>query len=297
MNILMTGGTGLIGSAFIKKFQSQYSFTLLTRQQSKAKANMQSVVTTTLDKLKSLDQFDAVINLQGEPIFGKRWSIKQKKMIQESRWHVTQTLAALINKAASPPKVFISGSAIGYYGRQTALDINENSALSFPEFSHQLCKKWEKSALKAQDNTRVCLLRTGIVLSTKGGALAQMLPSFKFGLGSTIGSGEQFMSWIHIDDMVEAINFILRQESLSGPINLTAPSPASNQEFSDCLAKALARPRWLNMPAQIMQLLFGEAADLLIHGQHVVPEKLLNDGFIFHYPELKPALTHLLPYC
>ena len=294
MKILITGGTGLIGQAFIKRFTQEHSFTVLTRQPDKQLASSNITYIDTLKSFDNLNAFDAVINLQGEPIFGKRWNAYQKQQLIQSRVRITQQLVTLINKSSNPPKAFISGSAIGYYGRQSELDIDESYANLHQEFSHQLCKIWETAALVTNSKTRVCLLRTGIVLSPEGGALAQMAPPFKFGLGAVIGNGQQMMSWIHIDDMTKAINFLLTNSNIQGAVNLTAPNPVSNKVFSDELASAYRRPRVMCMPAFIVNLMFGEVAELLVYGQHVIPKKLLDAGYTFDYPNLSQALKNLI---
>lgn len=303
MHILITGGTGLIGSAFISRFADKYQFTLISRQanntnigRSKAFANLPNsvAVVATLEQIDDFTQFDAVINLQGENLFAKRWNDKQINRIETSRWEITEALAKRINACSSPPKVFISGSAIGYYGRQQQVGINETYSEHFPEFSHHLCKQWEQKALIAKQTTRVCLLRTGIVLSKGGGALAQMLPSFNWGMGAKLASGHQVMSWIHISDMINAIDFVLTCQSIEGVVNMTSPTPCSNADFCHTLAKQLQRPCFFTIPAFMLKLLLGEVADLLIYGQDVVPNKLKMQGFQFNFPKLAPALQDLL---
>jgi len=173
-------------------------------------------------------------------------------------------------------------------------DIDETFKHPFNEFSHQLCNKWEQSALLAKQNTRVCLLRTGIVLSDEDGALAQMLPSFKWGVGATMANGEQYMSWIHIHDIVELMHFIIKKSSINGPINATAPRPVSNKVFSKTLATQLKRPCWFTLPAPFLRLLLGQVSEILTFGQHVIPKKAVDAGFSFNYPELSTALSDIL---
>ncbi|REL26572.1 TIGR01777 family protein [Thalassotalea euphylliae] len=295
MKIFLTGGTGLIGQAFIKQFADKHSFVVLTRNIEKAPAFKNVTYIDSLKGVDNLDEFDAVINLQGEPIFGKRWNAYQKQKLIQSRVTVTQQLVVLINNSTNPPSVLLSGSAIGYYGRQTDEHIDEEFSSPYQEFSHQLCKEWENAARKVTTDTRVCLLRTGIVLSDKGGALAQMAPPFKFGLGAVIAGGQQQMSWIHIDDMTSAMDFLLTTEQIKGVVNFTAPNPVTNRVFSDALAKAYRKPRLMCMPAFVVNAMFGEVAELLVYGQHVVPARLLNAGYQFHYSELQPALKNLIP--
>ena len=247
-----------------------------------------------LDSFDNLDQFDAVVNLAGEPIVQKRWSKKQKAVIESSRWDTTSKLVELIKAGESPPSVFISGSAIGYYGRQGDTDIDESFDKPNNEFSHQLCKKWEDIALQAaSDETRVCILRTGIVLSSKGGALEKMLPVFRLGLGGPIGDGEQYMSWIHIDDMLNAIMHLLIHPECEGIYNLTSPNPVTNKAFSETLAKHIQRPCFMKTPAFVMKAMMGEMSELLVYGQKVIPQRLIDSGFQFAYPGLKDALNHL----
>lgn len=298
MKIFITGGTGLIGSAFINEFQSDYQFDVLTRQADASTCLYNSANNVKfihdIKALANLNDYDAVINLAGEPIVDKRWNIMQKRAICQSRWKLTNTLSKLINDSTSPPKTFISGSAIGYYGRQSAEPIDEEFAEFNPEFSHRICKVWEEKASLAQDKTRLCIIRTGIVLDKHKGALKKMLPAYKFGLGGRLSHGNQYMSWIHIEDMIQAMNFLLNNKNCHGHFNLTAPTPVTNKEFSKTLAQTLKRPNLATVPAFVLKLLLGEMSDLLLFGQNVVPTQLLAQQFKFKYPNLKPALEHLL---
>tara|TARA_R110001599_G_scaffold301415_1_gene507021 strand:- start:5235 stop:6143 length:909 start_codon:yes stop_codon:yes gene_type:complete len=301
MNILITGGTGLIGQALIQELiQLEHHILLFTRDKSVAIHHF-SIPTphleTIVDNLDDIDfnKLDAIINLAGEPIVNKRWTEKQKLVLCESRWQLTAKLADKILAADAPPSVFISGSAIGIYGRQGERYVDESFDDFYPEFSSTLCKEWEIIALKAQtDKTRVCLLRTGIVLAEKSGALAKMLPAFRLGLGGPIGNGHQVMSWIHIQDMVNMIVFLLNNAELSGPFNATAPNPVNNKVFSKTLANELHRPCIFKVPEFVLKLVMGEMSDLLIYGQHVYPKRLLDAGFRFRYPDLNQALKNVL---
>ena len=295
MNILITGGTGLIGRALIQHLHADRIIVLTRNLASAAKRLPQNIelVTTLADV--NFDELDVVVNLAGEAIVDKRWSSAQKDIICQSRWQVTQSLVEKMQSATKPPHCFISGSAIGFYGRQNASAIDENHQNVYNEFSHHICKKWEDIALSAQsDKTRVCILRTGIVLANNGGALQKMLPAFKFGLGGPIADGKQFMSWIHIDDMIAVILAAIYQPSLTGIINATAPMPVSNQEFSKTLSKVLSRPCIFRVPAFMLRILMGESADLVLYGQNVLPQKLLKNNFKFQYPALQVALKQLL---
>ncbi|MFN3709329.1 MAG: TIGR01777 family oxidoreductase [Alishewanella aestuarii] len=291
MRILITGGTGLIGTALVKQWQAQHQLTILSRT---ARTDTEQVRYRQQLSDIDLNQIDAIVNLAGEPIADKRWSAAQKGRICDSRWQLTEQLVQALNSVSHPPKILISGSAIGFYGRQGEQEIDEDYQAFFPEFSHDICARWENLAMQASSpQTRVCLLRTGVVLAAKGGALKKMLPPFKLGLGGKIGSGEQYMSWIHLDDMVALIDFILHNDNLSGPVNAVAPKPVTNAVFSAELAKRLHRPALLPMPAPVLKLLFGEMSDILLYGQRVVPKRLLEAGFQFRYPQLSQALNAL----
>jgi uncharacterized protein (TIGR01777 family) len=297
MNYLITGGTGLIGKALIKSLQMKNStITVLTRD-SKAASSILNNEITFIDELllSDIENIDIVINLAGESIADKRWSQNQKDKICESRWEITEKLAHLISLAENPPRLFISGSAIGIYGRQDNKPIDESFDHYHKEFTHEVCARWETLALEAYSNeTRVALLRTGIVLDSESGALAKMLLPFKLGLGGKIGNGEQIMSWIHLQDMVSAILHIIENETLTGAINVTSPNAVTNQIFSKALSTELNRPCIFNTPASLLKLIFGEMADLLLFGQNVIPEKLIKSGFTFKYGHLTHALRDLL---
>lgn len=295
MNILMTGGTGLIGRAFIPAHE-QHQFTVVTRSPEAAAEKLPTGVLLLegLHKLKNLDQFDAVINLAGEPIIGKRWSPAQKRRICESRWQTTEDLVELFEKSERPPEVFLSGSAVGVYGNQGDAKLTEAHPTVDSDFASELCSHWETIAKRANPYTRVILLRTGIVLATEGGALAKMLLPFRCFLGGKLGQGSQYMSWIHITDMVNAINQLLSNQSIAGAVNLTAPTPVTNEEFTRQLAEALNRIAFLPAPEFALELLLGEASCLLLDSQRVIPEKLLHSGYNFEYPNLAAALADLL---
>ncbi len=297
MNILITGGSGLIGQHLIKRLiQTKSHITVLTRDSVKS-ARKLPIGVNLIESLsqKDIEHHEIIINLAGEPIADRRWSDKQKQKICHSRWQMTTKLVQLIKNASTPPKVFISGSAIGMYGRQDHKKIDENYTNYHQEFTHDICSKWEEIALEAMSaTTRVAVIRTGIVLDHNGGALAKMLPPFKLGIGGKIASGQQFMSWIHIDDMVAAILHIMNTNTLAGAINITSEHAVSNQEFSRTLARTLNRPSIFTTPSFLLNILFGEMADLLLFGQNVIPQKLLNTGFTFKYPTLDAALNNLI---
>ncbi len=296
MKILITGASGLIGSHLMTAFAGN-DITVLTRNIANAKNKLGDAhhYLTSLDSLNNLDEFDVVINLAGEPIVAKRWSDHQKREIEKSRWLVTERLVQLIQAGKTPPNIFISGSAIGFYGKQGDHVIDEDFIAIHDEFSHQLCAKWESLAKQAESpQTRVCILRTGIVISKEDGALAKMRLPFKMGLGGPIGKGSQYMSWIHLEDMVKGILHLIKQSSCQGIYNFTAPFPVTNNEFCREFAVSLKRPCVFRMPSFVMQSLMGEMSTLLIDGQRVIPKRLQASGYEFVYPELPMAFRSLV---
>lgn len=295
MNILITGGTGLIGCHFMNTV-GEHQYTVLTRSPEQAKKNLPVSVRliSSLTELTTLDIFDAVINLAGEPIIDKRWTKKQKAVISNSRWDITRQLVDLFRASSEPPAVFLSGSAIGVYGDQGDVMVDETFSSLPDDFAAQLCARWEALAQEAASYTRVVCLRTGIVLDAQAGALAKMLLPFKLGLGGPVAKGEQFMSWIHIDDMVRAIDFLLVQSQAYGAYNLVAPEPVRNRDFTQALAAQLKRWAILPAPKKLLQALLGESSALLLDSQRVVPKRLLEEDFIFSFAEINSALNDLL---
>jgi hypothetical protein len=295
MKILMTGGTGLIGLAFIKRF-AECQVTVLTRSIAKNKAVLPPTVSLidSLQHLHNLDAFDAVINLAGEPIIDKRWSEKQKQVISQSRWQLTQQLVELFACSQKPPAVFLSGSAVGIYGDRGDEFLTEASAVQVCDFPSKVCHRWESIAMQAEPYTRVVLLRTGIVLAPHGGALAKMLLPFKCCLGGRIGNGQQHMSWIHYQDHINAMHHLLTEKSISGAVNLVSPEAEVNRVFTQTLARSLHRLAILPMPKSILRYLLGESSCLLLDSQKVVPQKLLESGFDFTFHSLKSTFADLL---
>lgn len=297
MKILITGGTGLIGTPLVQKLISlDHKVTVLSRSPQKVYSHFCKAVEcwTSLNDINNLNGFDAVINLAGEPIAEKRWTDEQKKRLCDSRWKITQRLTELIIASEKPPSVFLSGSAVGYYGDQGQIVVTEDEQ-PHDEFTHQLAQHWEALAENAaSDKTRVCLLRTGLVLSPNGGVLGKILPIFKMGAGGPIGHGKQYMPWIHINDMVNAIYFLLMTPVLSGPFNMTAPYPVHNDQFTAILGDILNRPSFVRTPAFVIKAILGESAALVLGGQQAIPKRLEEAGFEFEFIELKIALEDLL---
>ncbi|GLS84223.1 TIGR01777 family oxidoreductase [Paraferrimonas haliotis] len=297
MQVLITGATGFIGRVVVKRLQKHgHHITVVSRNLNNAESILgkDAVYLQDLTQLKNLDDYDAVINLAGEPIVDKAWSAKQKQRIIDSRWNITEKLTDLINASANPPRCFISGSAIGIYGSHDHQWLDENAAQN-DDFGHQVCLGWEQKALAAQSQqTRVCVIRTGLVLGRGGGLLGKMLLPFKLGLGGRLGSGQQGMSWIHIDDYVDMLLFLMLETEAHGIFNGTAPNPVSNQTFTQCLGKALNRPTVFPVPALVLTLLLGERSSMLLEGQFVIPKAVSELGFAFKYNNLDSALADII---
>ena len=242
-----------------------------------------------------LNGIDAVVHLSGENVAGQRWSADFKRRILESRSRGTRLLAKTLAGLGMKPSVLVSASATGFYGNRGDELVDESSP-SGNGFLAEVCREWEAAAAPARDaGIRVVNLRIGPALSPNGGALAKMLPPFRMGVGGVIGSGRQFVSWIALDDLVSTIQFALETESLSGPVNAVAPGAVTNCEFTKTLGRVLGRPTIFPMPAFAARLAFGEMADeMLLGGVRVAPRALTAAGFSFAYPQLEPALRHLL---
>jgi len=291
MNILLTGGTGFIGSFLTSFLSKKHTLILWCRHPEKIRSQIDDSI-TIVGALAEINQpIDAVINLAGEPIIGQRWTDQRKQALYESRAGLTQQLLDWIASQEHKPHTLLSGSAIGFYGNYPESDsLNEMSA---PRdcFPSRLCQAWEAEASKAEAmGVRVCLLRTGVVLDKENGALSKMWLPFLLGLGGKVASGRQWFSWIHIQDMVNAIDFLLDNPSINGPVNMTAPSPVTSYHFTTTLATVLSRPHWFPMPEWVLNVLFGEAAQLLSEGQKVVPTKLINHHFTFQFGRIDAAL-------
>jgi uncharacterized protein len=297
MKILITGGTGFIGQTLCPTLLAAgHSLTVLSRTPDKVVKIFDNLATpiNTLQALSDSDHFDAVINLAGAPIFGGRWTDKRKQILRHSRIDITQGLVDFMARADRKPSVFLSGSAIGFYGDQGDTIVDEASS-GHEEFGHQLCVEWEQQAEKAKEyDVRVCLLRTGLVVGKHGGFLKPMLLPFKLGFGGRLGSGNQWMPWIHIDDHVAICQALLEDSNLEGKFNLTAPNPVTNQTFSKTLAGLLNRPALFPMPAWALKLILGEMSALLIGSQRVIPKRMLAAGFQFKFADLDDALKDVL---
>lgn len=246
------------------------------------------------DWVKEVNGAHAIINLSGEPIAGKRWTGSQKKELHASRLHATRAIVEAISQVKNKPKVLLNASAVGFYGPRDASVLDE-SAEGGSDFLSELCREWEKEARKAEAfGVRTVNLRTGIVLSPEGGALAKMLPPFRAFIGGPLGNGRQLFSWVHIDDEVGAILKAMEDPALRGPVNVTAPHAVPMKEFAQTLGRVLGRPSAFPVPGFALKLLLGEMSTLLLNGQNVYPRKLVEAGFSFRYPILEAALRALL---
>lgn len=291
--IFMTGGTGFIGSALvtelIKKGAEVY---ILTRDTSKKNRPHINYIFSIADIVQI--QPDIIINLAGEPI-SKRWTPKTKKKILDSRLNITAQIAAYIKSAQIKPEIFISGSAVGYYGTDPKREfVEESIPHSKTNFAAEVCLKWENAASPASANVRLVLLRIGVVLEKNGGMLSKLLPIFRLGLGGAIGSGKQWISWIERDDLIKIILFCIQNENINGPLNATAPEPVTNLQFSRKLASALRRPAIFRVPSFIISIMSGQMGEeLILNGQYVLPNKLMQSKFNFTYPTIDSALNKI----
>lgn len=294
---LITGGTGLIGSALCKYLTAQHDHvTVLTRNPDTVadKCGQHVNAIQSLKQIPADTQVDIVINLAGEPIADKPWTKKRKAVLEKSRIDLTRELVEWLTHRRQKPECLISGSAVGWYGDGGATIINEQSSYH-DEYTHQLCDAWEKQALRAgQIGIRVCLVRTGLVLAKQGGFLQKMLLPFKAGFGGRLGNGDQFMPWIHLTDIINLLEFLATNEQLKGIFNGCSPTPVTNREFTKILAQQLHRPAFLPVPTFVLKLMLGEMARLLLTGQRAIPEKAQAMGFHFHYTDIRTALADVL---
>lgn len=294
MKVLITGATGLIGTALQKSFSEKgYDVLLASRSEPKDERYVQWDAQSGFSEPGRLEGVDAVVHLAGESVSGLRWTDEKKKAIRDSRVLGTRSVVDAISKLKDRPKVFVSASAIGFYGERGDEELTESSAAG-DSFLADVSKEWEAESRRAEDaGVRTVLLRTGIVLSKDGGALGTMLLPFKLGVGGVVGSGKQWMSWISLDDHVEAINFAIENENLRGAVNAVSPNPVTNEEFTKTLGDVLYRPTFLPLPEFAVSMILGEMGDaLLLASTRVLPKRLIDAGFDFKYPSLKAAIEH-----
>lgn len=304
MKIVMTGATGFVGGKLVERLHALGDrIVVLARNSQKATRqfpqdifpNVEVIGYTPFelgDWAQVISGSDAVINLAGEPLAGVRWTDKRKQEIRDSRILTTKVLVEAIAKADVKPQALISGSAIGYYSTSLDKSFDEYSNAG-DDFLANVCKDWEAAAEAVTSlGLRLVKLRTGIVLGM-GGAIAKMLPIFQVGGGGKIGSGKQWFSWIHRDDLVELIIYALKNEQITGALNATAPKAVTNEDFTVAFAKAIKRPAFLPVPAAALILIFGEGATVLLDGQRVLPHKAEINKFTFKYPDIDTALRQI----
>ncbi len=294
MKVIVGGASGLIGKELTKALESEgHQVVPLLRHKKDPAAAYWNPDLGEID-LSHLEGADAIVNLAGENIVG-RWNPEKKEKVRSSRVESTKLIAKSLEKLERPPKVWINASAIGYYGNVTDREVTETSPAG-EGFLADVCREWEEAThFGLRTDTRIIHLRIGVVLTPKGGALQRMLLPFKLCLGGVLGSGEQEMSWIDIEDLTRAIVHCIETPTLRGPVNATAPHPVTNRTFTKTLAKVLRRPAIFPVPASLLRVLFGEMAEsILLGGAEVIPEKLLQSGFTFRYPDLKSSLIHLI---
>ncbi len=305
MKVAIAGATGFVGSRLVERLHSEgHSVLILARDSERARRvfpasaypNLEVVAYTPAesgDWQNSIGGSDAVVNLAGVPIAEERWTTARQQAILDSRKLTTAKLVEAIALANPKPSVLVSASAIGYYGTSETAEFDENSPAG-DDFLAAVCKDWESAAQPVKNvGTRLAILRFGIVLGM-GGALAKMLPPFKLFAGGPIGTGKQWFSWIHRDDVVNLILYALQNPQIEGVLNATAPNPVRMNELCETLGAILQRPSWLPVPAFALELLLGDGAKVVLEGQKVLPKQTLASGFQYQYPTLKLALEEIL---
>ena len=301
MKVLIFGGSGFLGRNLIEELLALgYQVCVVTRNRQKTVSNLGNKVqviewdkNSHLVTTNELREIDVVINLAGESIGNRRWSNSVKQEILASRIRTTHVIVTAINNRTIQPKVLINASAVGYYGSRENDEITEIEEPG-QDFLSQVCRDWEGEAYKVQnDSTRVVTIRIGVVLGSEG-ALNRMVLPFKFYIGGPLGTGNQWLSWIHIKDLTSMIRFVIEHQELTGPINATAPEPVTMRNFCHVLGDVMNRPSWLPAPELILKIALGQMSEMLLHGQRVVPHKIIEAGFNFQFPDLRSALEDAL---
>lgn len=301
MKIVIIGATGLIGQQLVNSLNdSGHSVTIVSRNNNKATkifpshsgfANWNGRNPNALVGI--VNGSDAVINLAGESIAGGRWTNSRKQLILDSRIRSVKAVTEAINQAENKPKVLVQASAIGYYGTHPEVIFTEDSG-SGNGFLSEVTQHWENALRGLSEEVRLIVIRTGVVLSEKGGALKKMQTPFKLGIGGPVGSGRQWLSWIHLEDEVRAITYLINKKGASGIYNLTAPQPVTMKEFAKTLATILQRWSWLKVPSFAVRMLFGQMGiETILRGQRVMPARLLAEGFVFRFSNLQDALKDI----
>lgn len=302
MKIVIAGGTGFIGKNLVQRLvNAGHSVIVLSRRETSAAADANDKVQHVRWDGKTTgawsDHFrgaEVIINLAGEPIAGKRWTLKQKEKIIQSRIAPTKALVTAIQQASPRPGLLLNASAVGYYGSVEKGEVYESSPPG-TGFLADTCVKWEREAARTSDlGVRVVMIRTGVVLSMDGGALPRFLFPFRIFAGGHLGAGSQWMPWIHVDDLIEALMFIISNNELYGPFNAVSPEPVTMRKFAKVLGKVIRRPAWMPVPSFLLRLMLGEMSYMLLTGQKAIPKKLIDSGFRFRFNRLDDALANLL---
>lgn len=303
MVIIVTGATGLVGKNLVKRLVDEnYKVIAFTRNVEKAKSLLPDEIELVMwdyrdkdgDWVEKVSEADSIIHLAGENIMAKRWNKAHKYAVRNSRVEGTKNIVKAIEKSEKKPKLFISASAVGYYGNVEFGKVDETKSVG-DDFLARLTDEWETSSRKLEEiGLRRALVRIGLVLDKNEGALAKMLPIFKAGIGGKLSKGSQFWPWIHIDDLVSIFIEILNDENLKGPINGTAPNPVTNKEFTKTLGKVIGRPTIFPVPKKILKVVLGEGSEAVLSGVCAVPKKVLDNGFKFRFENLDDALEDLL---
>ena len=295
MKILITGGSGFIGQHLCRRLAAHgHELVVLSRRPRRAAKVLpeETRIVPSLDDIADDDAIDGIINLAGESLFAGRWTERRKKVLFDSRIGVTQQLVSLVSRLQRKPAVMVSGSAVGFYGDAGNAELTEDGSARKRDFGYLLCDAWEQSARPvSRQGVRLCLVRTGIVLGRDGGMLGKLLPVYRLGLGAMLGDGSQWLSWIHIDDMVAILVRAVETPGIDGVFNATAPGPVTQREFHRSLASAVKRPAFLRVPSIALRTGLGEQSDILLGGQRVYPRRLEQQGFVFRFPDLQSALA------
>jgi uncharacterized protein len=302
MHVIIAGGTGMIGSTLVNNLvQDDHRVTVLSRSPHRHQSDVHERAAIVQWDARTaqgwghlVEEADAIVNLAGAGIADSRWTAKRKRIISESRVNAGHAIMEALHGATNRPKVLVQSSAVGFYGPSDERKLREDSPPG-RDFLSRVCFDWEASTGSAHTlGVRRPVIRTGIVLSTQGGALPKMLLPFRFFAGGPLGSGEQYFPWIHIDDEIRAIRFLIEDERADGPYNLAAPNPPTNAEFSKKLGEAMGRPSLIPVPSFALKTLFGEMSTVLLDGQRAVPHRLELEGFTFEHTEAVPALRDIL---
>jgi uncharacterized protein (TIGR01777 family) len=301
MRIVITGGTGLIGRSLAEQMAGEgHEVIVLSRNPSRAKDFLPGVMLVQWDAQSAegwsqwADGADAIVNLAGAGLADWLWTKSRKQILVDSRVKAGEAVSSAVAMVERKPRVVIQASAIGYYGPRGDEPVDESQAPG-DDFLGQLCQKWEDSSRSVEDHgVRRAIIRTGLVLSLKGGVLPRLLLPIRLFVGGPLGSGKQYYSWIHHEDEIGAIRFLIEHETAQGAFNLTAPNPQPNAEFMKTVSKAVGRPYWLPVPEFAMRLLIGDMATVVVDGQRAIPTQLERAGFDFHYPSLEGAMEALV---